>query len=185
MLFILEGLDATGKTTLARNITAHIKKVHPHDQVIYMHKKAPKPGATWASEYGRPITEWYAPGDGRHLILDRFHLGELVWPHIFERPMLFDDESFDAVDTLIRRCGGIVIYCFRDHELIQQTMRDRGEEVFSLEQLKKIELLFHGALQRSCLPYYYTSIEEPTSIAKLVDHAYAHEFPTAKKRISA
>lgn len=181
MLFILDGLDATGKTTLARDITAYIKKLYPSDRVIYMHKKAPKPDTTWMREYGRPITEWYAPGTGRHLILDRFHLGELVWPHIFERPMLFDDESFDVVDTLIRRNGGIVVYCFRDHKLIQKTMRARGEEVYPLELLQKIELLFHGALRRSCLPYYYTSIEEPTSVAKLVNHAQAHEFGVTKK----
>lgn len=181
MLFILEGLDATGKTTLARDITAHIKKAHPNDRVIYRHSKAPKPGATWASEYGRPITEWYRPGCGHHLILDRFHLGELVWPHFFERPMLFDDESFEVVDSLIRRNGGIVVYCFRDHDLIRETMKSRGEEVYSLKQLRDLELLFHGALQKSSLAYYYTSIEEPTSIAKLVDHAQAHEFQVTKR----
>jgi len=80
MITIIEGADGTGKTTYAQKLSERFN-------AKYLHAEQPKT-RLWSDEYIRPITS-------QNMILDRWHLGEVVWPKIYGRQSLFDETTFD------------------------------------------------------------------------------------------
>jgi len=86
---ILEGLDRTGKSTVAE---IYKKKGY---EVVHMSapdKKYKQPGYAGPS-YLDDMLELYLQYDGKDVIFDRSVYGEFVWPHVYGRePMLADDE---------------------------------------------------------------------------------------------
>lgn len=106
MLIILEGVDRTGKSTLARALQAQTG-------AAVLHKSAPRQEDP-LTEYLAPLAG-YAPRTNLNLICDRWHWGETVWPGIYGRPALFRDAStFDYVDEAIASMGAIAVHCTGD-----------------------------------------------------------------------
>lgn len=88
---ILEGLDRSGKSTLA--------EIYKNQGFQIVHMEAPnkryfKPGYAGAS-YLEEILEMYSKYAGKDVVFDRSPYGELVWPEIFGRQALLDDEDFE------------------------------------------------------------------------------------------
>lgn len=85
MLVILEGLDKTGKSTVAEGFRA--KK-----RFEYLHMTAP---AKWHTRdsYMAEMVHLLASTVGKNVVLDRSWVGELVWPHIFDRKALLTGED--------------------------------------------------------------------------------------------
>jgi thymidylate kinase len=85
-LIILEGLDRTGKSSVAQMFEGQGYEV--------MHISAPAKG-TSADQY---VGEWVnllTSIQGRNVVLDRSHYGELVWPQVYGRAPLLNDEAID------------------------------------------------------------------------------------------
>jgi len=83
-LIILEGLDRTGKSSVAQ--------MFERRGYESIHISAPGKGVT-ADQY---IGEWVdllTGIQGRDVVLDRSHYGECVWPQVYGRPSLLDDEA--------------------------------------------------------------------------------------------
>lgn len=78
-IIILEGADGTGKTTLAKELAKAQGR-------LIMHASAPQ-SETWAEEYVDSITGIIPT---QSLVLDRWHLGEWVWPQFFSRESLYE-----------------------------------------------------------------------------------------------
>lgn len=177
MLIILEGADGTGKTCLAQSLTAHIKKLYPNDPITYLHKGPPK--HDWMNEYCKPITEWYHPTNSRHLILDRWHWGERVWPAIFGRESIMDDYAWKFTEDLIRRNGGVVIHCHQHIETQQEVMRARGEDIPDFDQLMRVMDAYDRIKLETRLPVYRYRWQS-SNVPALINHAQAHQFRAAK-----
>ena len=87
-LIILEGLDRTGKSSVAQ--------MFEKSGFELLHISAPAKGTT-ADEY---IGEWVdllTSIQGRNIVMDRSHYGELVWPQVYGRKPLLDGESIDIL----------------------------------------------------------------------------------------
>jgi len=87
-LIILEGLDRTGKTSVA--------EMFEKQGFENLHISAPTKG-TSADQY---IGEWVdllTSIQGRDIVLDRSHYGEMVWPQVYGRAPLLNDESMDIL----------------------------------------------------------------------------------------
>lgn len=118
MITILEGVDGVGKSShaqwLAKQQNGHIihasAPTHPH----------------WWEEYLEPLIH-VEPHE--NVILDRWHLGEAIWPFIFERPSLFKrSESFTLCHNSILRLGARILLVYRDVDSITTTLMLRGEQ---------------------------------------------------------
>lgn len=179
MLIILEGLDCTGKSTLARAIDDRIKRTYVNDHTFHVHKSAPT--QSWLDEYAKLVTDNYYPGSRRHLILDRFHWGERVWPAFFGRPSILDEYQWNFTEDLLVRNGAIVIYCKREPALIQRDMEKRGEVPFTYKQIQSLQARYRDVLKLTKLPTYFYEIGHNENVARLVDHAQAHEFRITRK----
>ena len=96
---ILEGLDRTGKSTIAE-----IYKKQGFD-VVHMSapdKKYKKPGYSGPS-YLDDILEVYMKYDNKDVVFDRSIYGELVWPHVYGRPVMLSDDDFEILQEFEER----------------------------------------------------------------------------------
>ena len=115
MITIIEGTDGVGKSTFADWLG-----LQTNTEVI--HKGAPTQ-ANWYAEYIEPLL-----GEG-DLILDRWHLGEMIWPQYFNRNSLFENYSqFRECNKLLDRLNTKLIIVYRDPADIIETLLQRGED---------------------------------------------------------
>jgi len=88
-LIIIEGIDRSGKSTLA--------KAYEAQGYRYIHFSAPdkkyyQPGYTGPS-YLDDMIDTLVSLSGQDVVLDRSHYGECVWPYVYLRnPLLSDDD---------------------------------------------------------------------------------------------
>ena len=90
---ILEGLDKTGKSSVAE---AYKKQGYEVYHMRAPSKDFTKDGYTGPS-YLDELIELYIEFDGRDVIFDRSAYGELVWPTVYGRKGLLLDEDFEIL----------------------------------------------------------------------------------------
>jgi len=148
----------TGKSTLASELAQEwVASV--------AHAGPPQWGAL--VEYEDALAQ-YDPLSGENVVLDRWHVGEYVWPEIFRRPT-------DMVDPAVRRhvemfmCsrGCVVVYATRDYA----ELRDALES--SDEPLRPSALAL--ALQR-----FDEALNEGHNRGFVFEHDHAHHHLSAK-----
>lgn len=132
MITIIEGSDGTGKTTYAQKLT----KQH---NAKYLHAEQPKT-KLWSDEYIKPI-------DSNNIVLDRWHLGEIVWPEIYGRQSLFDETTFDYCNWELAKLGASLILLTRSEDAIANELLIRGEES-QIDFVLHSRSLFVEAFQR-------------------------------------
>jgi hypothetical protein len=106
MLIVIEGLDRTGKSTLAETVR---DRLGPMTRLI--HHGPP--------EHDDPIVEYldelrtYRPGNGADIVIDRHYLGETVWPKAFDRPSTMTDLHREVIETYLRDKAALLVLATR------------------------------------------------------------------------
>lgn len=150
MLFIIEGPDGTGKSTLAHTIKKTIRAQFPNDFVFVHHKGSPK-NDNAISEYKDPLIA-YAPDNNEHIICDRWHLGELVYPEMFNRPSIMTPDQFAEIESFLTMCGALVIYVGRmNHADHAEQLMDRDDMDVNPDMLPSLRQLFDSAMEATQL----------------------------------
>jgi thymidylate kinase len=90
-LIILEGLDRTGKSSVA--------KYYESQGFEVVHQSAPPKGMT-ADLYLEEQIQLVSRAAQRDIILDRSYYGELIWPQIYGREALLSEESLEVLGEL-------------------------------------------------------------------------------------
>lgn len=94
MSFIVtEGLDRSGKSSLANHLKSQ------GYEVVHMSapsKKYFSPGYTGPS-YCDEILDLYMKYDGKNVVFDRSSYGEKIWPQIYNRKPLLNDEEYEIL----------------------------------------------------------------------------------------
>jgi thymidylate kinase len=160
-MIILEGLDATGKTTLANALAARLAS-------SVIHSSKPKLEMGWIEYHVRSMAMEPA-------ILDRYHIGEAVWPVIFNdgrKPMLRWQQHM--VERIMLQRGAILVLLNDSHEVINQRLKLRGENEISLEQYTETYSLFRDACEHSLLSTIFINNAswEQRDILDLISSAY-------------
>jgi len=87
-LIILEGLDRTGKSSVAQYF---------QDKGFELiHMSAPAKG-TAPDTYMGEMIDMLTGFAGRDVVLDRSHYGELIWPNVYGREPLLSDDDMEAL----------------------------------------------------------------------------------------
>ena len=95
-LVILEGLDRTGKSTVAKYFeTLGFELIH---------MSAPAKG-TNADAYLQEIIDIVSSASTKDIVLDRSHYGELVWPQIYNRKALLTEDDIEAIREVEQSVG--------------------------------------------------------------------------------
>lgn len=141
MLIILEGPDGAGKSTFAGQLVRALAVKEPSSTIELLHRGPPDPDTHPLTEYVEPLLD-YRPGQGRHIICDRWHLGEWVYPHALGRPSKMDRAVFRYVDLFLVSRGALTVIIDPGVDLLQQRIAHRGDEYVRVTQLPLIREWF-------------------------------------------
>jgi energy-coupling factor transporter ATP-binding protein EcfA2 len=179
MLIILEGPDGSGKSTLAQALATALGRT-TSDKVEVWHRS--RPSSHPLDEYLRPLYD-YRPGTGYHLILDRWHWGEAVYPKILGRRTDQDAAVFWAIEAYLRRLGALVVHCDRNYtfeylDLYRERGLDGTPDSWQITQLQRIRDEFVRMIYRSALPTYAYVPSDGELIPGILESARHYEEDT-------
>jgi len=139
-LIIIEGLDKTGKSTLARFLSEKtgmpIKKF-----------SAPKEGEKPFNEYGAFLL------DGEGGIVDRFHLSEMAYGPVFRGGSSIDENRQALLECLAVCSGCVGVYCEAEKEVLAKRFEEDKEDFVKPEQIEAVQQGFEKALATSRIPW--------------------------------
>lgn len=135
MLIIVEGPDGCGKSTLVQKLIEVIQLEQPGEKVERLHKGPPKDHPL--EEYVTPLLS-YRPQRGHHIICDRWHVGEWVYPSILRRDTLADKATWYYVEMFLASRGALVIYPSYTRDNLVEAITQRGDDLIEVNQLAKI-----------------------------------------------
>lgn len=172
MLIICEGSDGSGKTTLVNRIADTLRTAYPGDTVTVLHKGPPVEHPL--DEYERPLFN-YRPGTGQHVICDRWHVGEYVYPSIVQRPTAGDLAVFRHVDAFLQSRGALLVHVRPPHEINVKRLVTRGDEFVTAQQLRPLRQKFNDYMKRTTLSTLIAEVSDPFTIEDIITDARRHE----------
>lgn len=176
-LFVLEGLDRTGKSTLAGELARELEVLDGQVSDI-AHFGAPKTEHA-LDEYLEPLLD-YRPGGGHHLIYDRAHIGEAVWPAVFDRDPKISPGGYRLLTAEMHRQGAVFVRCVRnisevkrEVDTLSEPLHPEDVEVASAEFDVQFNWL---AVQGARVFAFDRSVDDPRGLALLGSNVLATNY---------
>lgn len=141
MLIICEGPDLAGKTTFLNRLHEELQRFRPGDDVLRLHAGPPM-SRTALDEYEVPLLP-YRPGEGRHVLIDRWHWGEQVYPKLLGRKSITDHAQHLHIELFLRSRGALVIHVTAPAEILAERFRARGDELLDLSGIELARKAFY------------------------------------------
>lgn len=158
MLIICEGPDCAGKSTLAGRIASALKHAEPDAQVTYHHAGVPSQHAL--DEYVAPLLD-YRPGSGQHVICDRYHVGETVYPLVTGRSTSMRSAVRAYVELFLRSRGALLIYCTATARHLTSCGYARDDGINDVLRVGRTLREFDRAVVDSLLPSVVLDVTDP------------------------
>lgn len=157
MIIVIEGCDGTSKTTLAHKLALELN---------LKYTKENKPLYDGFNYYLDRSLDTNLDSN----ILDRFHLGEYVYPQIKlqenRKPLTF--EQIHLIENVLLSKGTILILADTSKDFILNTFRTRGEEYVFENEVDQIVQLFNEVYDKSILPKIKYDVTDPTSYEQIL-----------------
>lgn len=166
MLIIVEGPDGAGKSTLVAKLREVIEQRYPGEKVEVLRKGPPFPGMHPLDEYELPLIT-YRPGQQHHVICDRWHWGEWVYPDVLRRKTKANRATWYHIEMFLQSRGATTVYVNEPVHVLERRIRERGDDLVRPEQLER---LHHGyeVLVQATLNPTWTIIPHA---GRIVEHA--------------
>lgn len=162
-LVLLEGLDRTGKSTVADYFeTLGFEKIH---------LSAPAKGTT-ADQYLQDMIDLISSASNKDIVLDRTHYGELIWPQIYNRKPLLDEEAIEALRE-VEESVGVQRIWMTDDDLKAHWQRC----VDNKEPLDKAQFTRARGL--------FSTVAAKYGFEKVTLQTFLKQFPDAQKVVDA
>jgi len=154
MLIIFEGSDLSGKSTIAEAVAKKLPE-------SYLTKMCHRPKNNSESEVAKVykrywnIVEWYkliyTLSQGKDtMILDRFYPSEAVYSYKRDYDAM-DDKRIIELDTYIdTQFNALIVYCEPPNDILEQRLKDRGDDFVDVNDLGKIRSRYHNFLEFTC-----------------------------------
>lgn len=149
MLILLEGPDGAGKSTLAAAIAKKLEASEPTALVQLMTSGPPR---------FHPLVEYearlfdYRPLEGRHVIADRWHLGEVIYPKILGRESRYTPAMLWHTELFLQSRGALLVHVTTtDVETLEHRVGVRGDDLIKVQQLGEIMTTYWDAVNDSIL----------------------------------
>lgn len=152
MLIALEGCDGVGKSTLAQDIVDQIKRDHPDDEVHLIHAGPLKTDPYTA--YLEPLKD-YRPDSGVHYVLDRWHIGELVYGPLYREKSAINPATYVWLELWFASRGMTLVHVNQDLDVIRDRLETRGEDFLQPEHVAQVWRDFQ-TFTRNALTYAKT-----------------------------
>lgn len=149
MLIIIEGADLVGKSTFVRRLTEAVANLFPGEGIDVFHRGPPRLHPL--DEYVVPLVG-YRPGTRRHVICDRWHLGELVYPRVFGRSTVLDDAVHRHTELFLRSRGAVQVLLDLPLNVLRDRYALRGDNLVTFGQVEEAWVGFRRESLRSRVP---------------------------------
>jgi hypothetical protein len=171
MLIILEGADGAGKSTLAAAIANALRREDPGSTISQWHRGPLSPTVHPLDEYEHPLLT-YTPGERHHVICDRWHVGEAVYPEVFGRKTLFEPGVARHTDAFLAARGALLVHVNPPYEQNAQQLDERGDDLVTTNQLRDIRDRFQRYVSRTTLQAYtVTDPRDALNVTRILDFA--------------
>jgi broad-specificity NMP kinase len=186
-LFIaVEGVDGAGKTTFVKALAEEIKRVEAGSKtprpVRMVHHGPPQ---------DHPLVEYEMAFDsydprGEHVVIDRYHFGELIYPELYRDGSLLGRAGLWHVDKYMQSNGGIMCVLMHDPYTLRQRLKTRGEDFINSDHIEKLLEMYQRVILDSCLDSIVLTDPGRAEIQGIVLDGYLeesratelHDFPT-------
>jgi hypothetical protein len=139
VLIILEGPDCARKTTLAHDIVTRLAVIDPTSRIELFHRGPPTRHPL--DEYVTPLLD-YRPDTGRHIVCDRWHWGEMVYPTVLNRKTKMDAPVFQYIEMFLQSRGAVTTLMCPPLEELEACVVRRGDGLISVNQLPELRHMF-------------------------------------------
>lgn len=185
MLIVIEGTDASGKTTLVSEIQKQLNDLFPNN-VEFFHKSKPEEMTRrWVlKDYVTSVEnfDWTK----KIAVADRWHWGEVTYAPL-KRPESSSDgygllgvAGWRWVELFLSSRGASQVWLYQPLEVIQKRLSTRGDDYVSVDELDSILSQYRKAASQTATEFtvFYpdeNSLNEVPSIAsKIINDAYYH-----------
>lgn len=135
MIIVMEGPDGAGKSTMVEAVKQiHLDRGHAPESVqTWRAGPFPEGGNSW-DEYVVPLSSLSISSDWL-VIIDRWHLGELVYGPLLRGQSRLSLEQRDWIDGYLKSLGAIMVYLKATPEELTRRLGERGDDLIKAEQL--------------------------------------------------
>lgn len=152
MLIIVEGPDGAGKSTFVQALRDRLGgRSAGLASVEVLHARPPKDHPL--NEYEKPLLR-YLPGVAEHVICDRWHWGESVYPGVLRRQTQYDLAVRRHVELFLRSRGAVVAYLDTPWEVAAARVNVRGDDYVHASQVRALKAEYDLVARRSLLPVW-------------------------------
>lgn len=179
MLIILEGPDGAGKTTLANALHEQLERLFP-DDTVHRYSAGPPTHQNGIDEYVVPLT-WYHPDQGHHVICDRWHIGERVYPSVFMRPYVVDNTQNNCIDHFLWSRDALIVQLTASVDTLTKRLDARGDDRVTPVMIPRIREKFAAEMMASLTyPTNYVVTDRQSrrdvfETARMIIHAAASQ----------
>lgn len=145
MLFIIEGADGVGKTTFVQKLASELQ-----GPVTILHRGPPERHPL--AEYELELDD-YRPGGGRHIICDRWHLGELIYGPVYRGRSRLDEPARVHVELFLRAKGALLIHLDGRVTEMKRRLEKRGDDYINLGDLDHLLEAYRHIRAKTLLPW--------------------------------
>lgn len=131
MLIALEGVDGSGKTSVVEKLK--------ENGLIWdvLHSGPTKPDTDVLDEYVSRLM-FYRPGHGLAVVLDRWHIGELIYGPLYRGESLLDQPQTHYIDMVLAKLGAAKFVLSPSDETVRHRLGQRGEELLRVEHVERV-----------------------------------------------
>lgn len=160
MLIIVEGPECSGKSTLIAMIEAVIKHAEPNSNVTVLHRG--RPSEHPLDEYVMPLLN-YRPGLDQHIICDRWHVGEMVYPGVYNRATAMSVDVTAYIELFLRSRGAFLVHCTGSVAHLRDCAEARNWPDEQIELIETTVLEFEQMTYMSMLPSMTVDATNPAA----------------------
>lgn len=177
MLILVDGVDCGRKSTLVAQLAERVAQLHASEQVDVWH--AGPPVKHPIDEYVTPLLD-YRPLRERHVVCDRWHLGEAVYPQVFSRPTKFDLAVQGHTELFLRSRGALLVHVDASVSDVTDCLTTRGDDYVVPSQASVILQEFRTRASASLLPTIVVNGYEVTedTVSAILQRARVLDFVT-------
>lgn len=139
MLFVVEGPDKSGKTTMVNEIRYQLLTDGVHEDVIAQLHSGPIKRHP-LDEYVRTVD--CALQEFHHVICDRLHIGEAIYGPILRDENRMPGYVEDWIDMYLKSRGAVLVWVDTPMTVIYQRMKTEPDGLIDLETSKQVYLSY-------------------------------------------
>lgn len=171
MLIILEGCDGVGKSTLAERLVASLEHLTP-TRVELLHRGPITEHPL--REYELPLDD-YRPGGDRHVICDRWHIGEAIYGPMYRGKSQLTRADRLHIELFLAGRGALLVLMTQMPNVIRERLKRRGDDMVTEDQVDEIAARYLDVSYEACMPVVHARGCSDDVVLGIIGEANAHE----------